>query len=116
MPEKHSSSSAKAARSTMLEVKHEPQRMAEKKKRKSEEQRLPKVPPKKSEAEMPKKKKDKDKPARGHVSFAIGGNGPQESINAAPTRAERFLHEGGIDRDLDTMQRILESDFNATVG
>ena len=48
------------------------------------------MPPKKSEAEMPKKKKDKDKPARGNVSFAIGGKGPQKSISAAPTRAEKF--------------------------
>ena len=90
--------------------------MAEKKKRKSEERSPPKVPPKKSEAEMPKKKKDKDKPARGNVSFAIAGKGPQKSISAAPTRAERFQHEGGYDRDLDTMQRTLETDFNATVG
>ena len=90
--------------------------MAEKKKRKLEERSPAKVPPKKSEAEMPKKKKDKDKPARGHVSFAIGGKGPQKSISAAPTRAEKFQHEGGYDRDLDTMQRILETDFNATLG
>ena len=100
----------------MLEVKQEPHTMAEKKKRKAEERSPPKVPPKKSEAEMPKKKKDKDKPARGNVSFAIGGKGPQKSISAAPTRAEKFQHEGGYDRDLDTMQRILETDFNATVG
>ena len=76
MPEKHSSSSAKAARSTVLEVKREPQTMAEKKKRKAEERSPPKVPLKKSEAEMPKKKKDKDKPAPGDVSFAIAGKGP----------------------------------------
>ena len=98
VPEKHSSSAAKAsgkaARSTMLEVKQEPQTMAEKKKRKAEERSPPKVPPKKSEAEMPKKKKDKDKPARGNVSFAISGKGPQKSISAAPTRAEKFQHEG----------------------
>ena len=116
VPEKHSSSSAKAARSTMLEVKQDPQTMAETKKRKSEERSPPKVPPKKSKAEMPKKKKDKDKPARGHMSIAIGGKGPQKSINAAPTRAEQFQHEGGYDRDLDIMQRILETHFNATVG
>ena len=116
VPEKHSSSSAKAARSTMLKVKQEPQTMAEKKKRKSEERSPPKVPPKKFEAEMPKKKKVKDELARGHVSFAIGGKGPQKSINAAPTRAERFQHEGGYDRDLHTTQRILETDLNATVG
>ena len=116
VPEKHSSSSAKAARSTMLEVKQEPQTMAEKKKRKAEERSPPKVPPKKSEAEMPKKKKDKDKPACGNVSFAIGGKGPQKSIIAALTRAEKFQHEGGYERDLETMQRILETDFNATVG
>ena len=116
VPEKHSSSSAKAAQSTVLEVKQEPQTMAEKKKRKSEERSPPKVPPKKPEAEMPKKKKDKDNPARGHVSFAIGGKGPQKSISAAPTRAQKFQHEGGCDRDLDRMQRILETDFNATVG
>ena len=116
VPEKHSSSSTKAARSTVLEVKQEPQTMAEKKKRKSEERSPPKVPPRKSEAEMPKKKKDKDKPARGNVSFAIGGKGPHKSINAAPTRAEKFQHEDGYDRDLDTMQRILQTDFNATVG
>ena len=90
VPEKHSSSYAKAARSTMLEVKHEPQTMAEKKKRKSEERSPPKVLPKKSQAERPKKKKDKDKPARGNVSFAIGGKGPQKSISAAPTRPEKF--------------------------
>ena len=77
MPEKHPSSSAKASRSTMLEVKQEPQTMAEKKKRKSEERSPPKVPTKKSRADMPKKKKDKDKPSRGHVSFATGGTGPQ---------------------------------------
>ena len=99
------SSSAKAERSTVLEVKQEPQTMAERKKRKSEERSPPKVPPKKSEAEMPKKKKDKDKPARGNVSFAIGGKGPEKSMSAAPTRAEKFQHEGGYDRDLDTMQR-----------
>ena len=116
VPEKHSSSSAKVARSTMLEVKQEPQTMAEKKKRKAEERSPPKVPPKKSEAEMPKKKKDKDKPARGNVSFAIGGKGPQKSISAAPTRAEKFQHRGAYDCDLETMQRILETDFNATVG
>ena len=120
VPEKHSSSSAKAsanaARSTMLEVKQEPQTMAQKKKRKAEERSPPKVPPKKSEAEMPKKKKDRDKPARGNVSFAIGGKGPQKSISAAPTRAEKFQHEGGYNRDLQTMQRILETEFNATVG
>ena len=116
VPEKHSSSSAKAARSTMLEVKQEPQTGAEKKKRKSEERSPPKVPPKKSETEMPKEKNDKDKPARGHVSFAIGGKGPQKGISAAPTRAQKFQHEGGYDHDLDTMQRILETDFNATVG
>ena len=90
MPEKHSSSSAKAAWSTMLEVKQEPQTMAEKKKRKSEERSPSKVPPKNSEAETPKKKKDKDKAPRGNVSFAISGRGPQKSISAAPTRAERF--------------------------
>ena len=90
--------------------------MAQKKKRKSEERSPPKVPPKKSEVEMPNKKKDKDKPARGHVSFAIAGKGPQKSIIAAPTRAERFQHEGVYDRDLDTMQRILETEVNATVG
>ena len=116
VPEQHSSSSPKAARSTMLEVKQEPQTMAEKKKRKSEERSPPKVPPKKSEAEMPKKKKDKDKPARGNVSFAIGRKGPQKSISAAPTRAQKFRHEGGYDGDLETMQRNLETDFNATVG
>ena len=120
VPEKHCSSAAKAfgkaARSTMLEVKQEPQTMAEKKNRKADERSPPKMPPKKSEAEMPKKKKDKDKPARGNVSFAIGGKGPQKSISAAPTRAEKFQHEGRYDRDLDTMQRILETDFNATVG
>ena len=116
VPEKHSSSSAKAARSTVLEVKQEPQTMAEKKKRRSEERSPPKVPAKKSEAEMPRKKKNKDEPALGNVSFAIGGKGPQKSISAAPTRAGKFQHEGGYDRDLDTMQRILETDFNATVG
>ena len=100
----------------MLKVKQEPQTMAEKKKRKSQERSKPKVPPKKSEAEMPKKKNDTGKLARGHVSFAIGGKGPQNSIGAAPTRAEKFQHEGGCDRDLDTMQTILETDFNATVG
>ena len=76
VPEKHSSSSTKAAWSTMLEVKQEPQTMTQKKKRKLEERSLPKVPPKKSQAEVPKKKKDKDKPPRGHVSFATGGKGP----------------------------------------
>ena len=116
VPEKHSSSSAKAARSIVLEVKQEPQTMAEKKKRKAEERSPPEVPPKKSEADMPKKKKDKDKPARGNVSFAIGGEGPQKSISVAPTRAEKFQHEGGYDRDVETMQRILETEFNATVG
>ena len=90
--------------------------MAEKKKRKSEERSPPNVPPKRSEAEMPKKKKDKDKPARGHVSFAIGGKGPQKRISAAPKRAQKFQHEGRYDRALDTMQRIWETDFNATVG
>ena len=65
---------------------------------------------------MPKKKKDKDKAARGQVSFAISGKGPEESINAAPTRAEKFQKEGGYDRDLDTMQSILETDFNASLG
>ena len=114
MPEK--GSSAKVARSTMLEVKQEPQTMAEKKKRKSEERSPPKVPPKRSEAEMPKKKKDKDKAPCGQVSFAISGNGPQKSISAAPTRVEKFQHEGGYDHDLDTMQRILETDFNASLG
>ena len=114
VPEK--GSLAKAARSTMLEVKQEPQTMAEKKKRKSEQRSPPKVAPKKSEAEMPKKKKDKDKAARGQVSFAISGKGPQESINAAPTRAEKFQCEGGYNRDLDTMQIILETDFNASLG
>ena len=114
--EKHSSSSAKAARSTMLEVKQEPQTMAEKKKRKAEERSPRKVPPKKSEAEMPKKKKDKDKPARGNLSFAIGRKGPQKSISAATTRAEKSQHEGGYDRDLETRLRILETDFNAIVG
>ena len=74
--------------------------MAEKKKPKSEVQSPPKVPPKKSEAEMPKKKKDKDKAPRGSVSFAISGKGPQKSDNAAPTRPEWFQHEGGYDRDL----------------
>ena len=116
MPEKHSSSSAKAARSTMLEVKQEPQSTAEKKKRKSEERSPPKVPPKKSEVEMTKKKKDKDKAPRGNVSFAISGKGPQKSISAAPTRAESLQHEGGYDRDLDTMQKISETDFNASLG
>ena len=90
--------------------------MAEKKKRKSEERSPPKVPPKKSEAEVPKKQKDKDKAARGHLSFAIGWKGLQKSISAAPTRAEKFQHEGGYNRDVDTMQRILETDFYATVG
>ena len=65
---------------------------------------------------MPKKKRDKDKAARGNVSFAIARKGPQKSISAARTRAERFQHEGGYDRDMDTMQRILETDFNAAVG
>ena len=108
VPEKHSS--------RMLEVKEEPQTMAEKKKQISKEQGPPKVPPKKSEAEMPNKTKDKDKPARGHVSSAIGGKGLQRSISAATSRAERFQHEGGYDRDLHKRQRILETDFNATVG
>ena len=31
-------------------------------------------------------------------------------------RGERFQHEGGYDRDVDTMQKVLETDFNATVG
>ena len=114
--EKHSSSSAKAARSTVLEVKQKTQTMAEKKKPKAEERTPPKVPPKKSEAEMPKKKKDKGKLARGNPSFAIGGKGPQKSISAASTRAKKVEHEGGYDRDLETMQRISETDFNATVG
>ena len=61
--------------------------MAEKKKRKSEERSPPKEPLKKSEAEMPKKKKDKARPARGHVSFASGGKGPQKSISAAPNKS-----------------------------
>ena len=74
------------------------------------------MPPKKSEAEVPKKQKDKDKAARGHVSFAIGGKGLQKRISATPTRAENFQHEGEYDRHLDTMQRILETDFYATVG
>ena len=52
----------------------------------------------------------------GTCSFAIGGKGPQKSISAAPTRAEKLQHEGGYDRDLETMQRILERDLNATVG
>ena len=104
VPERHSSSSAKAARSTMLEVKQEPQTMAEKNKRKSEERSPPKVPPKKSEEEMPKKKNDKGKAPRGNVSFEITGKGPQNSISAAPTRATKFQHEGGYDRVLDTMQ------------
>ena len=107
--------SAKAARSTMLEVKQEPHAMADKKKRKSEERSPPKVPPTKSEAEVPKKKKDKDKEARGQMSFSISGKGPKKSINAAPTRAQKSQCEGGCDRDLDTMQRILEADFNATL-
>ena len=114
VPEK--GSFAKAARSTILEVQQEPQTMAEKKKRKSEERSPPKVPPKKPEAEMPKKKKDKDKAARGQVSFAASGKGPHKSISAAPTRAQKFEHEGGYDRDRDTMQRILETDFYATPG
>ena len=50
------------------------------------------------------------------MSFAISGKGPQKSIGAAPTKAEKFQHEGGYDRDLDTMQRILETDFNASLG
>ena len=116
VPEKHSSSSLKLARSTMLEVKQEPQTMAEKKKRNSEERSPPKVPPKKSDAEIPKNKKDKEKPACGNMCFAIAGKGPQKSIIAAQTRAERFQHEGGYDRDPDTMQRILETDFNAPAG
>ena len=90
--------------------------MADKKKRKSEERSPPKVPPKESEAEIPKKKPDKDKAARGQVSFANSGKGPQKSIGAAPTRAEKFQCEGGYNRDLDTMQRILETDFNASLG
>ena len=90
--------------------------MAQKKKRKSEERSPPKVPPKKSEAEMPKKKKDKDKPPPGNVSFVIVGEGPQKGISAALTRAEKFQHEGGYVRDLDTMQRILETHFNASLG
>ena len=69
--ENYSSYSAKAARSTVLDVKQEPLTMAGKKKQKSEERSPPKVPPKKSKAEMPKKKKDKDKAPRGNVSFAI---------------------------------------------
>ena len=59
--------------------------MADKKKRKSEERSPPKVPPKKSEAEMPKKKKDKDKVPCGNVSFVIAGKGPQKGMGAAPT-------------------------------
>ena len=85
--------------------------MGDKNKRKSQERSPPKVPPKKSEAEM-----NKDKAARGQVSFAISGKGPQKSIGAAPTRAEKFQCEGGYNRDLDTMQRILETDFNASLG
>ena len=114
VPEK--GSFAKAVRSTMLEIKQEPQTMAEKKKRRSEERSPPKVRPKKSEAEMPKKKKDKDKAASGQVSFAISGKGPQKSISAALTRAAKFQQEGGYDRDLDTMQTILQTDFNASLG
>ena len=114
VPEK--GSSAKAAPSTMLELKQEPRTIGEKQKRKAEERGPPKVPPKKSEAEMPKKKKDKEKATRGHVSFAISGKGRQKSISAAKTRAEKFQHEGGYDRDVHTMQRILEPDFSASLG
>ena len=48
--------------------------------------------PKKSHVEVPKKKKDKDKggAARGHMSFAISGKGPQKRTSAAPTTAEKF--------------------------
>ena len=109
-------SSAKATRPTMLEVRQEPHATADKKKRTSEERSPPKVPPKKSEAEVPRKKKDKDKGARGHMSFAISEKGPQKSINTALTRAQKFQCEGGYDRDLDTTQRILETDFNVTLG
>ena len=90
--------------------------MTEQKKRKSEERSPPNVPPKKSEAEMPKKKKDKDKAPRSNVSFPISGKGPQKSISAAQTRAQRYQHEGGYDRDVVTMQRILETDVNASLG
>ena len=107
MPEKFSSSSAKAARSNMLEVKQEPQTMAHKKKRKSEERSPPKVPPKKSKSEMPKKKKHTDKPARGNVSFAISGKGPQKRISAAPTRAERFQHEGSSAGAMEEQQVVV---------
>ena len=99
----------------MLEVKREPHTMADKKKRKSEERSPPKVPPKKFEAEMPNEKKDKDKAGRGQVSFAISGKGPQKSISGAPTRAEKFQCEGLYYCHLDTLQRILETDFNATL-
>ena len=83
--------------------------MAEKKKRKSEERSPHKVPPKKSEAAMPKESKDKDKAPRGNVSFAIFGKGPQKSISAAPTRAERFQHEGGYCRDLSKSKQEIGS-------
>ena len=47
--------------------------------------------------------------------YAISGKGPQKSISGAPTRAEKFQCEGWYDRHLDTMQRILETDFNAVL-
>ena len=43
--------SAKGAQSTMVEVKQEPQAIADKKKRKAEEHRPPNVPPQKSDVE-----------------------------------------------------------------
>ena len=46
----------------------------------------------------------------------FSGKSPQKNISAALTRAEKFQHDGGYDRDLDTMQRILETDFNASLG
>ena len=116
MPEKESSSAAKTARSSMLEVKQEPQTMAKKKKRKSQERSPPKVPPKKSEAEMPKKKKDKDKAPRGNVSFAIAAKGPQKSNCAATTKPKKFQYKGGYHRNPDTMHILLETDFNASLG
>ena len=110
VPEKHSSSSAKAARSTMLEVKQEPQTMAENKKRKSEERSPPKVPPKKSEAEMPKKKKDKDKVAPGHVSLKVlpwvvdgaGGLGAGKTSGAGTRGVDLNAAIGGRTGDSNT--------------
>ena len=53
---------------------------------------------------------------RHKVHFAIFRKCPHRSIRGAMIRGEKWRSEAGYECDLDTMQRILDMDFNIKLG